>query len=140
EYRYVVLNSRERDIFRRHYVYHSAATYHMEKMQEACKVFEGTHDFTSFSSAKSTVKGEKTRTLYTVKCERIGEEIQFTIRGNGFLQHMVRIIVGSILEVGRGDLEVADITRILAEKDRREAGVTIPPEGLYLWQVYYEKS
>src|SRR5699024_6864979 len=63
EYRYFVLNSPQRDIFRRHYVYHSSAEYDVRKMQEACKLLEGTHDFTSFSSAKSTVKGSKVRTL-----------------------------------------------------------------------------
>lgn len=137
EYRYFVLNRKHPDIFRRHYVYHSSKVYDVKKMQEACKLFEGTHDFTSFSSAKSTVKGSKIRTLYTVQCERIGEEIQFIIRGNGFLRHMVRIIVGALLEVGHGDLELAELKRILQEKDRQKAGITIPSEGLYLWNVTY---
>lgn len=137
EYRYFVLNTPERDLFQRHYAYFSNAAYAVEQMQQACSVFEGTHDFTSFSSAKSTVKGSKVRTMYQVECFRDEPYICFILRGTGFLQHMVRIMVGALLEVGRGEKTVTDIERILQEKNRIEAGVTIPPEGLYLWEVTY---
>src|SRR5699024_12083904 len=67
-------------------------------------------------------------------------EIHFSVRGNGFLQHMVRIIVGTLLEVGCGKILVNELAPILAAKDRQAAGITIPPEGLYLWNVNYEKE
>ncbi len=137
EYHYFVFNSGERDVFKRNYSYFSSKKYDMQAIQAACKVFEGTHDFTSFSSAKSTVKGSRVRTLYEVSCSRSGDIIQFVFRGNGFLQHMVRIIVNALLEVGEGKRTVQEIADILEKKDRTLAGMTIPPEGLYLWQVKY---
>lgn len=140
EYRYFVLNSDKRDVFRRNYIYYFPGNYNLGNMLEACRILEGTHNFTSFSSARSTVKGSKVRTLYKVSCEEVADEIHFVIRGNGFLQHMVRIIVGAILEVGLGKLDVVELKRILEKKDRREAGVTLPSQGLYLWNVKYENS
>lgn len=137
EYRYYVLNTPERDLFQRNYAWFSNASYDLEKMQEACQILEGTHDFTTFSSAKSTVKGSKVRTMHKVYCYREGPYICFELRGTGFLQHMVRIIVASLLDVGCGKITVADIRRILQEKDRSEAGLTIPAVGLYLWEVSY---
>src|SRR5699024_10537340 len=92
EYRYFVLNRPEPDIFRRQYIYHSPNKYDLEQMQQACRVFEGTHDFTTFASAKSTAKGSKVRTLLEVSCNKQGDIIEFVLRGNGFLQHMVRIM------------------------------------------------
>lgn len=140
EYRYFVLNREEPDIFKRNYVYHSSAVYNMDVIREACELFLGTHDFTSFSSARSTVKGSKVRTIYKLDCAKQGEMIQFTIRGSGFLQHMVRIIVGAILEAGQGERSIEELAMILQQKDRTMAGVTIPPQGLYLWEVAYHCS
>src|SRR5699024_5743998 len=100
EYRYFVLNRPEPDIFRRQYIYHSSYNVDMEQMQQACQVFEGTHDFTTFASAKSTAKGSKVRTLSEVSCNKHGDIIEFVLRRNGFLQHMVRIIVRALLETG----------------------------------------
>ena len=137
EYRYFVLNRNEPDIFKRNYMYHSSAAYDMEMMQQACNLFIGTHDFTSFSSARSTVKGNKIRTITKLECVQQGEIIQFTIRGNGFLQHMVRIMVGAILEAGQGERTADELALILEKKDRTLAGITLPPQGLYLWEVIY---
>ncbi len=137
EYRYVVLNSKERDVFQRNYMYHVRYPLDIEKMNEACKVFKGTHDFTSFCSMRSNVKGDKIRTIYDIYCVQNDKTFQFTIRGNGFLHHMIRIMVGMILDVGSGKTEIDTIEKAIAKKDRREAGVTIPPEGLYLWKVTY---
>lgn len=138
EYRYFVLNRTESDLFRRNYVHHSAASYDMNEIQQACNVFEGTHDFTSFSSAKSTAKGSKVRTLSHVSCSVDGDMIEFVLRGKGFLQHMVRIIVGALLEAGEGKRTANELSTILEKQDRTNSGVTIPPEGLYLWEVTYE--
>lgn len=138
EYRYFVQNTPEIDVFKRNYRYFTADQFDLEAMQAAGKVFEGTHDFTAFSSARSTVKGDKTRTLYEVSCKQQGEKIEFVLRGNGFLYHMVRIIVGVLLDVGRGHVTIEEIREMFAARDRQNVGKTLPPNGLFLWQVTYE--
>src|SRR5699024_7909152 len=100
-------------------------------IKEACRYLEGTHDFTTFSSAKATIKGSKERTLYQVNCEKQGDTIEFIFRGSGFLYNMVRIIVGVFLDIGQGRRKVSDIPSLLKAKDRRFVGETVPPEGLY---------
>ena|SRR5690625_2373524 len=128
EYRYFVLNSSEPDVFQRNYMYYNDRTFNIEKMQEACKLFEGTHDFTSFCSMRSNVKRDKVRTIFELSCNRKVDIIEFKIRGNGFLHHMIRIIIGMILDVGCGKIDKEDIEEAMARKDRTAAGVTIPPE------------
>lgn len=137
EYRYFVLNSKERDLFRRHYTYYHSTDLNLELIQQACLLFEGTHDFTSFCSHRSTVKGSKVRTLYEVICTKDNDEIQFILRGNGFLYNMVRIIVGVLLDVGAGKVDINNIEKMFQEKDRTVVGKTLPPEGLFLWEVKY---
>src|SRR5699024_5352379 len=102
EYRYFVLNRPEPDIFCCQYIFHSPSKYDLEKIRQACRVFEGTHDFTTFASAKSTAKGIKVRTFSEVSCNKQCDIFEFVLRGNGFLQHMVRIIVGALFETGTG--------------------------------------
>lgn len=140
EYRYFVLNEKERDIFRRHYTYHYPYDVDLALIKHACKMFEGTHDFTSFSSARSAVKGTKVRTLTRVDCKRKDDELVFILRGDGFLYNMVRIIVGMLLDVGSGVMKLEDIETIFQKKDRRFAGKTLPPNGLFLWEVTYRDS
>ena len=140
EYRYIVLNKKERDVFKRNYMYYYPYPLQIEKIQQACKLFEGTHDFTSFCSARSTVKGSKVRTLNEVRCEEYDDEITFILRGNGFLYNMVRIIVGVLLEVGSGKTTERDIEHMLAAQEHTFAVKTAPPEGLYLWHVKYENN
>lgn len=137
EYRYYVLNTKERNVFKRNRTHHEFGELNIEAMQEACKLFVGTHDFTSFSSAKSTVKGTKVRTLYEVSCKKIGDEIEFILRGDGFLYNMVRIIVGVLIDVGLGKRTVTEVEIMFARKDREAVGVTLPPQGLFLWEVIY---
>lgn len=137
EYHYIVLNEAELNPFRRNYVYQFPYYLNVLKMEEACKYLEGEHDFTSFSSARSTAKGSKVRTIYEATCKRNGSEVIFTFRGNGFLYHMVRILVGTLLEVGQGKREPSSISDILAKKDRQQSGKTAPAQGLYLWNVIY---
>src|SRR5690625_537532 len=139
EYRYFVWNSKERDVFKLNYSYFYPYEVDMEKVKAACTIFEGTHDFTSFCSARSTVKGSKVRTLYEVSCHKKGDEMMFILRGNGFLYNMVRIIVGVLLDVGSGRIELADIEEMFQQKNRIFAGKTLPPEGLFLWKVTYDK-
>ncbi len=138
EYRYVVHHARIPDVFRRRYAYQFRYDLDMQAMQEACRYLHGTHNFTTFSSAKASVKGSKVRTLYQAACTKEGNDITFTFRGDGFLYNMVRIIVGVLLDIGQGKRIPADIPRLLEAEDRRLAGATVPPEGLYLWDVKYE--
>lgn len=138
EYRFRILNRPERDIFKRYYVYHVPDLLNVEKMREAAEFIIGEHDFTSFCAAGSSVV-DKTRTVYELEILPDGDELTVRIVGNGFLYQMVRIIVGNLLEVGKGIIEPIRIKEILDAKDRRLAYITAPPQGLYLWRVTYEK-
>lgn len=140
EYHYFVSNEEDPDVFRRGYVYHEPRKLDLERMQEACQYLEGTHDFTSFSSAKSSVKGTKVRTLYHVSCNQTGSNIEFVFRGSGFLYNMVRIMMSVLLDVGKGKRNPEDIIDLLASKNRQLIGKTIDPQGLYLWRVSYEEN
>ncbi|MBB6455154.1 tRNA pseudouridine38-40 synthase [Salirhabdus euzebyi] len=140
EYRYRIHNFSERDIFRRNYVCYVPELLHIDKMEEACTYLKGTHDFTSFSSAKSTVKGDKIRTLYDVRCLKEGNDIVIRVVGSGFLYNMVRIIAGTLIEIGKGKRLPEDIQPIIEGKDRSLAGKTAPPQGLYLWHVSYNED
>ncbi|AKG05563.1 MULTISPECIES: tRNA pseudouridine(38-40) synthase TruA [Salimicrobium] len=137
EYRYYVRPVRSRDVFRRRTVYHHPRNLDIEKMQEAVKQFLGTHDFTAFCSAKTTLKGNKIRTVSRAELNVTGEELEFIVRGNGFLYNMVRIMMGTLLEIGEGKKEIDTIPRALAEHNRRLAGFTTPGHGLFLWEVSY---
>ena len=124
------------------YVSHNPYPLEVGAMSGAAALVVGEHDFTSFAavdpekgledSARSNV-----RTVFVSKWEERGEEWVYTIRGNGFLHHMVRNLVGTFLLVGKGSLQTADIARILAERNRTAAGPTAPAEGLYLVSVEY---
>ncbi|MBP1950037.1 tRNA pseudouridine(38-40) synthase TruA [Virgibacillus litoralis] len=139
EYRYYIWNEREKDVFKQNYMYQFPYPLDIQAMQYACRYFEGTHDFTTFSSAKATIKGSKIRHMYEVSCHKEGNQIEFIFRGSGFLYNMVRIIIGALLDIGQGRREPSDITDLLEKKDRRLLGETVPAQGLYLWQVKYEE-
>jgi tRNA pseudouridine38-40 synthase len=138
EYRYKVRIAQERDVFLRNYCYHYPYPLDMEAMRRALRLIEGTHDFTSFCSAKTDVD-DRVRTIYKADMTvRDDDLLEFCFIGNGFLYNMVRIIVGTILEVGQGKRSIDSISHAFAAKDRRFAGKTAPPQGLYLWRVYYD--
>lgn len=136
EYRYNVWNAAERDVFRRHYCAWHPYPLHIDAMNEALVPLKGTHDFTGFCSAKTAME-DRVRTIYHAEVEADGPMLQFRLIGSGFLYNMVRIIVGTVLEVGQGKRSPSDIEWLLAAKDRRLAGPTAPAQGLYLWRVYY---
>lgn len=117
---------------------YSFFTYHkldVAKMQEAAKYLVGEHDFKSFCSIKAVVEST-VRTVYQVDVEEQGADIVIRVRGNGFLYNMVRIIAGTLMEVGKGKIAPFQIPEILAACDREEAGPTAPAHGLML--VKYE--
>ncbi|MRG88048.1 tRNA pseudouridine(38-40) synthase TruA [Salinibacillus xinjiangensis] len=138
EYRYQILNQYDPNIFTRQYHWHVPFPLDVEKMKEACPYLEGTHDFTSFSSAKTTVIGDRVRTIYRVECLQEGNELTIRVEGSGFLYNMVRIITGTLVEVGQGKKRPGEVQTILAGKDRTLAGLTAPPQGLFMWKVTYE--
>ncbi|WAA09401.1 tRNA pseudouridine(38-40) synthase TruA [Fervidibacillus albus] len=137
EYHYRVLLKKERDPFLRNYSYHFPYDVDVKAMRAGMYHFLGTHDFTSFSSAKSTVEN-RVRTINRFDVIEMEDELQFQIRGNGFLYNMVRIIIGTVLEVGTGKRDPNEIEKILERKDRASAGKTAPGCGLYLYKVFYE--
>lgn len=119
---------------------YSYFTYHkldVEKMREAAKYLVGEHDFQSFCAAAAVVE-TTVRTIYDVKVEAREEDIVISVSGNGFLYNMVRIIAGTLMEVGKGRWEPGRVQDILEAKDRRMAGPTAPACGLML--VKYEFS
>ncbi|MBM4764910.1 tRNA pseudouridine(38-40) synthase TruA [Bacillus sp. B15-48] len=136
EYRYFVHLSKQRDPFLRKYAYQFPYSIDISKIEEAAQLLVGTHDFTSFCSAKTEVD-DKVRTLDTIELFEEKGLLVFRFVGNGFLYNMVRIIVGTLLEVGSGEKESASVRSILERKDRRYAGKTAPGHGLYLWEVFY---
>lgn len=108
----------------------------IEKMRIAAEFLIGEHDFKSFCSLKKSKKST-IRTLYSITIEEIEEEVRISVRGNGFLYHMVRIIVGTLLEVGTGKKKPEEIEQILEKGERQAAGKTAPAHGLFLKEVKY---
>jgi tRNA pseudouridine38-40 synthase len=136
EYRYCIDNNPVPDVFRHRYADHIRFPLDVEAMRQAARHLVGEHDFTSFCSAKTFVE-DKVRTVYELKVERCGGEIWVTCRGNGFLYNMVRIIVGTLVEVGQGKRHPDEMRAILLARDREAAGKTAPAKGLTMWEVVY---
>ena len=108
----------------------------VEAMRQAADRLTGIHDFRAFSSYRRTKKST-VRTLEEISIEREGEEIRLRFTGNGFLYHMVRILTGTLIEVGLHKKKPEDMERILASLDRQNAGFTAPAQGLFLVNVEY---
>ena len=107
------------------------------KMQDACKYFVGEHDFRAFMLANDE-KENTVRTIYNLSVERFDDEVHIRVTGNGFLHNMVRIIAGTLVDVGRGRIAPQDIQKIIASKRHVGTGKTLDPQGLYLESVEYE--
>ncbi|MBT2618748.1 MULTISPECIES: tRNA pseudouridine(38-40) synthase TruA [unclassified Bacillus (in: firmicutes)] len=137
EYRYIVARSKLRDPFKRNYAYHYPYPLNVKAMREAISYLIGTHDFTSFCSAKTEVV-DKVRTIKEMDFEESDDFLVFRFVGEGFLYNMVRILVGTLLDVGSGKMSPQDMSGILDKKDRSFAGKTAPAQGLYLWKVFYK--
>ena len=135
-YQYRVWNSDEKTVFGNQYFYHYPGSLDDELMQEACKLLEGTHNYQGFSAAGSTVKSF-VRTVYDMNMRRNGDWLTFDVYGNGFLYNMVRIMVGTVLDIGLHRKKVDVIPQVLATQNRHLAGRTAPASGLYLKNVYY---
>jgi tRNA pseudouridine38-40 synthase len=108
----------------------------IKDIKKASEFLVGTHDFTTFKSAKSDMKN-CVRTIYSINIINNENELDFEICGNGFMYNMVRIIVGTLLDIGRGRFKSEDIEKMLNDKNRISAGVTLPSFGLYLKSIEY---
>lgn len=137
-YRYCVINRPLPSALWRKYAWHVPYELDHDNMKKALGYLEGEHDFSSFRASRSFVKSS-VRILYRADCEmKQNGLIVFSFLGNGFLRHMVRIIVGTVIEVGMGKRSHDEMIRILDGKDRRLAGITAPAHGLYLVRVDYD--
>lgn len=137
KYMYIVNNSSTRSAldFYREYYFPYEIDY--KKVKKACEIFEGTHDFKGFMASGSAIK-DTVRTIHKIQLKKRDDgRIIFNFTGDGFLYNMVRILVGTLLEVGLGKIEVEDLKNIILSKDRTKAGKTVPAQGLYLMEVYY---
>ena len=152
-YRYTIFNRSVRDVFHRRYCWHYyAQTLDVEAMDRAAQSLRGTHDFSSFETAGAP-RESSVRTISDIFVRRVssvdpmssdvvpaisnGDFIMIEVEADGFLYNMVRAIVGSLVEIGRGAQPESWLTEVLAATDRRRAGPTAPPEGLCLMHVDY---
>ena len=156
-YRYAIWNGAAASPFFRHVVWHVPHRLDVDRMIDAARALVGEHDFAAFQGRGSDVL-TTVRTVLSAELVEMnlhtdqpialpplddgaphadGRLLRFEITGTGFLRHMVRIIVGTLVDIGRGQLEVSETASILASRDRRRAGQTAPPHGLMLWKVTY---
>lgn len=161
-YIYKILSAKEKDIFKRNYCCQISKPLDVNAMQEVSQYIIGTHDFKSFETTGGTPRESTVRTIYdlTISENKIGnapntcdessnacddlsensKEITIKITGDGFLYNMVRIIAGTLIEVGLGKRTPQSVESTINAMDRKEAGHTAPPGGLYLKEVYYNKD
>lgn len=136
-YRYVINNSQYGTAIYRNLEYHIPQKLNIEKMQAAATFFEGEHDFKAFKASGTSSKSS-VRKIYKAEVIKKGDRIYIELTGNGFLYNMVRIIAGTLVDVGLGKIEPADIQKIINECKRENAGKTLPAHGLYLVNVQYD--
>ena len=135
-YVYRIWNADYPNVFERKYMLHDNRPMDVEAMRQAARYLLGKHDFAAFCG-NAKMKKSTVRTIHEIDIRRIGEEIRFTYTGNGFLQNMIRILTGSLVDVGCGVYPPERVAEILASKIRAEAGPTMPAQGLTLWEVIY---
>ena len=138
-YQYTIVNREMPDPIRRMYSYFTYSKLDVDKMKEAAKYLEGEHDFEAFCSTGSQVDNT-IRTINSLEVTQNGDEIAIIAKGNGFLYNMVRIIAGTLLEVGEGKIEPSDMAKIIESKDRGLAGKTAVARGLKLVEIKYENE
>ena len=139
EYEYIIHNSEIKNPFYKDTAYRSWFPIDEKKLDKAAQDFVGTHDFKAMCSTDCT-KENTVRTIFSFHVRREGELVIFTVSGDGFLYNMVRIMVGTLIFINEGKIGETQIPDILASKDRTRGGKTVPPQGLYLNEVYYDKD
>ena len=124
-------------VFDRHYTWYCFDRLDMGLMKEGAALMTGQHDFKGFSSVKKTNKST-VRTVSQIDIDVKEREIDLIFEGNGFLYNMVRIMAGTLVEIGTGDREPETVKEVFRTKNREKAGMTLPPQGLFLDEVFYE--
>ena len=135
-YVYRIWNCSVPNVFERKYLTTWPQELDLDTMQQGASLLLGTHDFKAFCANKK-FKKSSVRTLTALNIERLGNEVRFTFEGDGFLYNMVRILTGTLVEIGMGERNAEDIPTILTSLDRMQAGRTMPPQGLILDEVFY---
>lgn len=136
KYRYTINNSEYGSAIFREMEYHFPQKLDIKMMQEAAKCFEGEHDFKGFKASGTSSKSS-VRTIYKAEVIKDNDRVYIELTGSGFLYNMVRIIAGTLLDVGIGKIKPEEITKIIESKDRKKAGKTLPAHGLCLVEVNY---
>ena len=136
-YIYRIWNSEIPNVFDRRYLCQIEQPLSVEAMEAGAKMLLGTHDFAAFCG-NAKMKKSTVRTIYEIRIDTFGDEIRITYRGNGFLQNMVRILTGTLVEVGLGQRSAGEIPLILESKTRSQAGTMMPACGLTLVEVKYD--
>jgi len=139
EYIYKIHCSESKNPFATDLMYHYRRPVHLERIKKAAEYFVGEHDFSSFCADCSNVS-TPIRTIYSFKIENSGDSLLILVKGNGFLYNMIRIMVGTLIDVNEGIFEPDDIPAILAAKRRLSAGRTAMAHGLYLNRVFYSEE
>lgn len=125
------------NVFERRYLTVWEGPLDVPRMQAAALLLCGTHDFRAFSSVNKRFKKSTVRTIDRIDVRQLGGEIRLDFHGDGFLYHMVRILTGTLVEIGAGKREERSILRALESRDRQDAGITMPPQGLILTKISY---
>lgn len=136
-YVYTIDNNEYANVFMRRYAYHISEKLNINEMKKAAEVLIGTHDFQSFTSLKPKNGKSTIRTINSIHIEENQGIIKIRYNGNGFLLNMVRIITGTLIEVGKGKLTPDDVVKILGARKRAEAGEKAPAKGLCMSGVEY---
>ena len=137
-YRYLIYQNAHAGALNRNTHAHVIYPLNDDLMRREAQALVGTHDFAAFAASGSVVK-DTVRTIYSVRLERRGDELELTVEGNGFLYNMVRIIAGTLISIGTGKLEPGAFARAIETGDRLALGVTAPAHGLTLMEVFYDK-
>lgn len=136
-YVYRIWNSKVSNVFENRYVWQTEEKVDLHRMRLAAVYLMGEQDYRSFCSNKR-MKKSTVRRVYKIQIEQLGDEIRMTFTGNGFLYNMVRILVGTLMEVGSGKRTPESMVDVIEQKDRTAAGFTAPAQGLCLMEVEYE--
>ncbi len=140
QYRYYTWNHAVMNPLQRHQAWHVPVKLDVPAMRRAARILVGRHDFRSFAALHHYPVADTVRTLTRCDLKKSGALLTFVIEGEGFLYKMCRGIVGTLVQLGRGRFNEEDLQRMLAAKDRRQAGMSAPAHGLVLWKVFYRKK
>lgn len=135
-YEYCIWNTVVSPVFKRRYAFWDKAPLNVAAMKEAAQYLMGEHDYKNFSATKKTKKST-VRTVYNINFQEEDDEIRISFHGNGFLYNMVRIMTGTLIEVGEGKRKPEDVQKIFTANSREDAGFTAPAKGLFLMKVFY---